>query len=138
MHIKSTFPLSYSMAKSGLPLIAATLFDKNICLLIDTGSTMNLLDKKVHEYFKDKISVISSSELIGIDGIKQSAERVNLSFTFEDTEYNTHFNLFDTTLAFNQVEKDSDIQIHGILGNEFLVENEWILDFEKLAVYSNK
>ena len=133
--MKQNYPFSFSMNKTGLPLIAVSIYNKNICLLIDSGSTMNLLDKRVYEYFKDEISVISSSELIGIDGIKQYTERVKLNFTFEDTEYNTHFNLFDTSLAFNQVEKDSDIQIHGILGNEFLVENEWIIDYEKYSIW---
>lgn len=129
------YPLNYALSKTGLPLIAVSIYNKNICLLIDTGSTMNLIDKKVHEYFKDKISVVSSSELIGIDGIKQSAERVNLNFTFEDTQYSTQFTIFDTSLVFHQIEKDSNIQIHGIIGNEFLVENEWIIDYEKKCIH---
>ena len=133
-NMKKTFPLHYGLTRTGLPLIVVNIFNHNLCLLIDTGSTQNLLDKRVYEYFKENITVCSNSELIGIDGIKQSAERVNLNFSFEGTEYSSQFTIFDTTLAFHQIEKDSDIKIHGILGNEFLLENEWVIDYEKLHI----
>lgn len=133
--MKQNYPIQFSINKTGLPLIVVSVLNKNICLLIDTGSTINLLEKRLFEHFKDKITVCSNSELIGIDGIKKSAEKVNLNFTFEDKEYSAQFTIFDTTLAFHQIEKDSNIQIHGIIGNEFLVENEWIIDYEKKCIH---
>lgn len=133
--MKQNYAFSFSMNKTGLPLIVVSMYNKNICFLIDTGSTINLLNNQVYDHFKDKIPIVSDAELIGIDGTKQSVERVIVDFTFEDKVYSSTFTIFDATLAFKQIEVDSGIQIHGILGNEFLVENEWIIDYEKKCIH---
>lgn len=135
--MKQNYPFSFSMNKTGLPLIVVSMYNKNICFLIDTGSTINLLNNQVYDHFKDKIPIVSDAELIGIDGTKQSVERVIVDFTFEDKVYSSSFTIFDATLAFKQIEVDSGIQIHGILGNEFLIENEWVIDYEHLQIKYN-
>jgi len=135
-----TYPLSHGLSKTGLPLIAVEMNDQNICFLLDSGATLNLLDKRVYDYFnKDKLNEAKATSIIsnfGIDGIETEAPRVEQIFKFENGLFKTKFTIFDTSSAFNKVEEESGIQIHGILGNEFLLENEWILDFQKLSVYS--
>ena len=74
----------------------------------------------------------------GIDGIETKAPRVVRNFIFENCSYNTKFTILDASNAFDKVEEESGLQIHGILGNEFLIENEWVIDFEKRTVYSGK
>ena len=137
-----TYPLNHGLSKTGLPLIAVEMNDQNICFLLDSGATLNLLDKRVYDYFnKDKLNESKATSIIsnfGIDGIETEAPRVELIFKFENGLFKTKFTIFDTSTAFNKVEEESGIQIHGILGNEFLLENEWILDFQKRAVYSQK
>ena len=39
-----TFPLNYGLSKTGLPLIVVKLFERNICLMFDTGSNRNIID----------------------------------------------------------------------------------------------
>ena len=134
------YPLNFGLSNLGLPLIAVEMNDKNICFLLDSGATLNLLDKRVHDYFsKYKLNDAMATTKIsnfGIDGIETEAPRVEQIFKFENGLFKTKFTIFDTSSAFNKVEEESGIQIHGILGNEFLLENEWILDFQKLSVYS--
>lgn len=132
--MKKTFPLHYGLTRTGLPLIVVNIFNHNICLLIDTGSTQNLLDKRVYEYFRDKIKVVSNSNLMGIDGKIISSERINLTFCFEGYDFSTQFSIFDGVKAFDLIEKETELKIHGILGNEFLMDNEWIVDFENLCL----
>ena len=59
---------------------------------------------------------------------------VNIPFTFENQEYIEPFTCSNTTEAFEQIEKESGIRIHGILGNHFFLKHGWILDFEKIEV----
>ena len=40
----------------------------------------------------------------------------------------------DANAAILQIQKESGIQIHGILGIPFLTQNKWILDFNNLSV----
>ena len=135
---KLKFPLSYGIQKTGLPLIVVEINQQNLCFLLDTGSNKNLIEQRVYEFFKESVEAIGSSTILGLEGNMLDTTVIKLSFNFEDNSYSTNFNVFDSSNAFGAIEKESDIQIHGILGNEFFIENEWVLDFEKLMVYSGK
>ncbi len=131
------YPLNYGLSKTGMPLIAVEMEGENLCFLLDTGATLNLLDKRVFEHLnngKNELSPIETISNFGIDGIETKVPRIEQVFKFENALFKTKFSIFDTSTAFNKVEVESGIQIHGILGNEFLLENEWIIDFEKQAV----
>ena len=132
------FPISYGLQKTGLPLIVVEINQQNLCFLLDTGSNKTLIDQRVYEFFKEQVEAVGSSTILGLEGNKLDTHIVKLSFKFEGHSYSTNFNVFDSTNAFGAIEKESDIQIHGIIGNEFFIENEWIIDFEKLMVYSGK
>lgn len=136
MNKKLIFPLSYGLTKTGLPLIVVEINQHNLCFLLDTGSNKNLLDQKVYDYYKEEIEAVGSGEIFGLDGDKFATTIIKLSFNFENHSYTTNFNVFDSKDSFAAIEKESDIQIHGILGNEFFIENEWVIDFEKLTLYS--
>lgn len=136
MKNKFSFLLTYGLKKIGLPLIVVEINQQNLCFLLDTGSNKNLLDQKVYEYFKEEIEAVGSGEIFGLDGNKFTTTIIKLSFNFENHSYTTNFNVFDSKDSFAAIEKESDIQIHGILGNEFFIENEWVIDFEKLSLYS--
>jgi len=132
------FPLTHGIQKTGLPLIVIEINQQNLCFLLDTGSNKNLIDQRVYEFFKEQVETVGSSTILGLEGNKLDTPIINLSFNFENHSYSTNFNVIDSSSAFGAIEKESDIQIHGILGNEFFIENEWVLDFEKLMVYSGK
>ena len=132
------FPLTHGIQKTGLPLIVIEINQQNLCFLLDTGSNKNLIEQRVYEFFKESVEAIGSSTILGLEGNKLDTPIINLSFNFENHSYSTNFNVFDSIKAFGAIEKESDIQIHGIIGNEFFIENEWIIDFEKLMVYSGK
>lgn len=140
MDNKKSYPLNYGLSNTGLPLIAVEMEGNNLCFLVDTGATLNLLDKRVYEHLnKNKVQEskpVDSITNFGIDGVETKAPRVEQIFKFENGLFKTKFTIFDTSTAFNKVEEESGIQIHGIIGNEFLLENEWILDYQKLAIYN--
>lgn len=131
------FPIIYGLKKTGLPLIVAEIYKQNLCFLLDTGSNKNLIDQRVYEYFKEHLESVGSNSILGLDGNKAETPIIKLSFNFEKSSYSTKFSVFDLEKSFGAIEKESDIQIHGILGNEFFIENGWIIDFEKLTLYSS-
>lgn len=138
MNNKINCHISYGLKQTGLPLIIVEINKQNLCLLLDTGANKNLIDQRVYEFFKNQTEMVGSSSIFGLDGNKQDTPIIKLSFIFENHSFTTKFNIFDSSKAFGAIEKEVDIQIHGILGNEFFIENEWVIDFEKLTVYSGK
>ena len=132
-----SFPISYGLTKAGLPLIPIMIGDYALCFIIDTGATLSLLDSSVADRLGD-LSVKSdkSSFILGLDGKHRQVEKTaTLSFKIEEHSFTQTFvceSLFDALI---KIEMESDIQVHGILGNDFLLKNKWIIDYEKLEIY---
>ena len=71
--------------------------------------------------------------IIGIDGVQHKAPTIEATFNFEGMNYTSSFAVLDASEAVMQVQE----QIHGVLGTQFLVENKWIVDFDKLLIMTS-
>lgn len=133
------FPLTFGLEKTGLPLIITSRKLKNLCFLIDTGSTHNVLFTYVYEHFKDEFRLLDGKQnIMGIEGHYEETPTIEATFNFEGTDYTSTFSVFDATDAIAQVQEETGVQIHGILGTQFLMANNWIIDFNKLKLYLNE
>lgn len=119
----------------GLPLLIVQAQAKNLCFLLDTGSNVNVLDRRVAEFFQLSGETAKQRQF-GIDGELQTTDVVELAFSLEEQEYKANFSVMDLSSAFGKVEEESGIQIHGLLGCSFMEQQKWILDFEKLCLYT--
>lgn len=119
----------------GLPLLIVQAQAKNLCFLLDTGSNINVLDRRVAEFFQLSGGTAKQRQF-GIDGELQISEVVELAFSLEKQNYKADFSVMDLSSAFGKVEEESGIQIHGLLGCSFMEQQKWILDFEKLCLYT--
>ena len=133
------FPLTLGLQKTGLPLIVTSGKLENICFLIDTGSTHNTLFDFVYEHFKDEFKLLDSTcRTMGIEGHYKETPVIEATFNFEGVDYTSTFSVLNATDAIAQVQEETGVQIHGVLGIEFLIENKWIIDFKKLIVLCNE
>ena len=124
--------LQQSLIHLGLPLILIKAQAKNLCFLLDTGSNINVLDRRVAEFFQLSSGTVQRQQF-GIDGTLQTTDVVKLTFSLEEREYKADFSVMDLSSAFGKVEEESGIQIHGLLGCSFMEQQKWVLDFEKLC-----
>lgn len=129
------FPLTFGLQKTGLPLILTSGKLKNICFLIDTGSTHNTLFDFVYEHFKDEFKLLDSTyRTMGIEGHYKEVPVIEATFNFEGVDYTSTFAVLDASEAIAQVQEETGVQIHGVLGVEFLMQNRWVVDFNRLIV----
>ena len=126
--------LQQSLIHLGLPLILIKAQAKNLCFLLDTGSNINVLDRRVAEFFQLSSGTVQRQQF-GIDGTLQTTDVVKLTFSLEEREYKADFSVMDLSSAFGKVEEESGIQIHGLLGCSFMEQQKWGLDFEKLCLF---
>lgn len=129
------YSLAYGLEKIGLPVIIIKIKNKNLCFIIDTGSNCNLVDSRIVECFKDIITPAGDYYISGIDGNRQNVDVVILPFNFEGQTYSPKFCVKSLLDVFKDIETESRIQIHGILGVQFLVENHWVIDFENYKIW---
>lgn len=130
------FPLHYSLSRVGLPLII-TSSKPTLCFLIDTGANHNVLFSFVYAELQHLFSALepkNKTTIMGIDGSTNKVSQVKGVIAFEGKQSEVKLSVMDATEAISRVQKESGIQIHGILGIPFLVENKWILDFGKLNI----
>lgn len=118
----------------GLPLLIVKAQAKNLCFLLDTGSNINVLDRRVAKFFQLSGGAVKQRQF-GIDGELQTTDIVELAFSLEEQEYKANFSVMDLSSAFGKVEEESGIQIHGLLGCSFMEQQKWILDFENLILH---
>lgn len=118
----------------GLPVIPVKVKDKYLSFILDTGSTCSLIDSNVVEYFKDIVEPVGDYYISGIEGTKHKVDIITLPFTFEGQTYKPKFCVKPLLDAFKGIEDDSGIQVQGLLGTDFLLENQWIIDFKELKL----
>lgn len=134
MTYHNILPLDIGLNKVGLPLVV-TSSEPHLCFIIDTGATHNIVFSYVYEELPHCFSSLGdTSSMIEIEGVEKNVSLVETTLSFEDKDVTASFSVLDATDAVLQVQKESGIQIHGILGIPFLTQNKWILDFNKLTL----
>lgn len=128
------YHLSFGLHKAKLPIIPIEIKEQYLCFILDTGSTCSLIDSTVVEYFKDIVEPVGDYCISGIEGTKHKVDIVALPFNFEGQIYKPKFCVKPLLDAFKSIENESGIQVQGLLGTDFLLENKWILNFNKLRV----
>ena len=129
------FSLAFGLQKAGLPVIISGT--NNLCFLIDTGATHNVIFNYVYEHFKKEFKRLDGNQsIMGIEGIYQETPIIEATFNFEGRDYTSTFSVLDASEAIQQVQDETGIQIHGVLVIQFLIENKWIIDFNKYQIHN--
>lgn len=130
MNISIYHPLN----KVGVPLVVTTS-SPNLCFIVDTGATNNIIFSFVLDALTNEYKAIEKTlSIVGINGSSVNVPQIEVPLYFENIKVITIFSVLDASPAISQIQTESGIQIHGILGIPFLTQNEWILDFKQLTI----
>ena len=135
---KSFLAVSFSkgFVSPNIPIATFQQGDTELNFILDTGSDNNIIDSNMLPKLKYEKSD-SRMHLTGLGG-SQEVEMCDITFTFEDESFTAPFLISDMKEAFTLIRKCHAIPIHGMLGSKFLVENNLILDFNKMIAYNKK
>lgn len=137
MNNNKTF-LAVSFSKGfvspNIPIATFQQGDTELNFIIDTGSDNNIIDSNMLPNLKCEM-IDNRMYLTGLGG-SQEVEMCNITFSFEDESFTAPFLISDMKEAFTIIRKCHAIPIHGMLGSKFLMENNLILDFNKMVAYN--
>ena len=75
------FPITYGLQKVGLPLILTSGKLKNLCFLIDTGSTHNVIFDFVFDFYKDEFTLIDENKATVPSTVSKRGEKTDVSYS---------------------------------------------------------
>lgn len=135
--IKHEF-LSYkcmsNYGKTGLVIIALKNNDKEFNFIVDSGSTISVLNKRYAKELSTDIKFMPTA-FGTVNGEKSSSEYITVPLFGKYGLYTVKFHLLDLDNSFPWDEDELGKKVHGILGMDFLVQNNFVIDFERLKMY---
>lgn len=132
---KSKISIKESLELAQLPII--TLYEGNnkLNFLLDSGSSHSHICKNI----VDKLS--GNKHSTDYNFVTASGESSNSEIIKCTLRYKKEFFMVDLFVneglidAFKSVKKECGVQLHGILGTDFLKDHKYILDFAELVAY---
>lgn len=126
-----------SINLTGLPIITFHNNDKAINMVLDTGSNVCLINKKLLQDLKYEEGA-SHSGVIGLNGSAEGGSTVILPLKYKDKEFDFECWATDLTEMTTSLKSEYGVTVHGLLGTEFFIQYKYVLDFNEMIAYSLK
>lgn len=125
-----------SMDLASLPIVTFYQGDKKYNFLLDTGSTMNIIDatSKIEYTVEDG----EKGTVTGVNGVPTEVTYAKVNLFYKQKEFTTMVQVTDMREAFAFVKGETGVTLHGILGNNFFSEYGYILDYYNMIAYPKK
>ena len=123
------FKTSIFNIENNIPAITVKLNNKKVNLIIDTGSELSIIDEKYYKKNND-FNVIDSTT-ININTL--NGEQINKVYIINgiaNDSINIKLYTMDISNVINDMFIKQQIFIDGIIGVDFLYENNLIIDFK--------
>lgn len=133
-HNRSFMSFQESMDLVNLPVITFYNGNTKLNFLLDTGSTLNIINSSVLDTIEHS-QIDGEGDAFGVDGNTINVSFISMNFSYKNKQYSSTFQVINMQYAFGRIKEEYGVQIHGILGNEFFKEHKYILDFNTLKAY---
>jgi hypothetical protein len=132
---KAKISIKESMDLAQVPVVTFLEGDTKLNFLLDSGGSHSHISKSAAKMLIgtpiDTDYTYTTS--IGSDSTSKMIESI-LKYKNEEFKVNLFVNEgLDT--SFEEVKKECGVQLHGILGADFLKEHKYVLDFAELVAY---
>lgn len=108
---------------------------KGVIMLIDTGSNSNILFGTAYNQLRDNFEPVEAdASIFGMDGQPVEADTVIGTISFCGRQHKMTFLVRKDNDAFESLYQNIGLPISGIIGTNFMVEHNWIIDFGKQEI----
>ena len=125
-----TIDFLFDLKKISLPFVSVTegVF-KGLCFLVDTGCTESVMFSFVAKHFENDLKTDGENgSMFGVEGKPVETLKVFGDMSFGGSLTTVHFHLLDDSTASQRIQDDYGFQMHGILGMDFMLASNWIVD----------
>lgn len=108
---------------------------KGASFLLDSGSTESVLFLSAYRNYKDHIQLSNyQTNILGITGNKENVRIARSQICFCNVVYDINFLLVNSQDIVVRMTKKLGFPFCGIIGNDFMVPNRWMLDLSAQEV----
>lgn len=123
---------------TGLPVVTMVNNGKKLNFVLDTGSVHSLINKSVIQYIEYNETEYVAT-LSGIDNITREEENaIEIPLQYKGKVTRSIFVVTELSACFDEIKKETGVQLHGLLGSDFFVENRYIIDYNEMVAYSKR
>lgn len=126
-----------SLDLTELPIITFYNNGNKYNFLLDSGANTSVINASTLSNMTYEIAN-ETGTLYGMDGNKNKVVYANIALEYKGNNYEDKFQIVDMSNAFNNIKAESGVTLAGILGTNFFVKYQYILDFEEMAAYFSK
>lgn len=127
---------------TGMPVVRFKCNDKDIRLLIDSGSDISYISPSAAKIMEDSETVRKRMKLTVVCGTgttKSEVPEITLPITHGDVKFHEPFTIVEhLDNQFSQIREIKGITIHGIVGTSFLKKAKAVIDFNKCQLRINE
>lgn len=126
-----------SLKLTDLPVITLDNNGEKLNFLLDTGSNISHFNSEAANLLKDFESIDKEGQsIVTATGTSEADCWLRIPLGYKNQIFFEDFMLLDLKEAFDTIQKENGIQIHGILGNSFFIKYGYILDFDSNTIYT--
>lgn len=124
-----------SMDLADMPIVTFYHGEKRFNFLLDTGSNYSHISSDAAKEL-DGLMMNAQAKVSGI-GEGQTSGVCRTTLSYKGADYDIDLCITDHLCeAFAAIKKETGVQVHGLIGNQFLQKYKYILDFEELVAYT--
>lgn len=139
-YFKSTNKMSFREAMDLVELPVVTFYQgkEKFNFLLDTGSTHSHISSEVVNKLKG-IPTESIDSIQGVGGEVTSNNAIKVSLEYKSKTYEVILVVGEyLNESFKNIKESTGVQLHGIIGSDFLSDNRYIIDFDEFVAYQKK
>ena len=123
-----------------IPIITFTCNKKKLHFLFDSGSSYSHISPEAISYVGKKSENVGKNiQTIGAGGTLNNNKHCLLKLNYNGEVYDSDFIVTEQLAQqLESIKKDFNIEIHGLLGGDFLSKYDYVMDFKEFVVYSRR
>lgn len=130
--------LKESLDLTGLPIVTFNVGNDKYNFVLDSGASRSVINLEALKKIPHEKPEESDCYIYGIDGEMREGNSTIISLIYNNKEIKNKFIINDLSSIIQQIKQETGVNLIGILGNDFMQENKYILDFNKLIAYNKK
>lgn len=135
---RDNFSFKNAFKLTGLPILIFEQNGTDLIFILDTGSSVCVLDENSISKLKDFKYLDREDNLVDVNGGKVKRRYGLFKFKCDNIDFENEFLISDLTNIRESVKEDSGVSIDGIVGSDFFSKYQYVIDFDKYIAFSKK